>query len=152
MDEQGAAGGQCHQDRPEPATGYQLNRRFRERLAHVWQASHQQIYRELGRLQEQGWIAGEEIPQEQRPDARRYRVTAAGEEALVQWLRQPQPPPAPRDPFLVKLFAGDLLDDATLRSEIATLREHWQGRMRAYRRLEGAYFQEPERMPRHYRL
>ncbi|MFB4203079.1 hypothetical protein KBTX_01881 [wastewater metagenome] len=135
-----------------PATGYELTRTFRERLGHVWPASHQQIYRELARLHEAGHLAMEPLPHDDRPDAKRYRVTPAGEAALREWLAEPHAPPTVRDPFLVKLFAGELLDDAAMRVQVEQRRAYWQDRLAAYRGIETAYFQRASSLPRRYRL
>ncbi|SEO65783.1 PadR family transcriptional regulator [Aquisalimonas asiatica] len=136
----------------EPATGYDLNQRFGRRQGFVWSASHQQIYRELGRLHEEGLLSMEAEPQAERPDRKRYAVTPAGEAALRDWLATPQPRPATRDPLLVKLFAGDLVDDEALRGELATLRRAWEERLAAYREVEATWFSDPETLSRHYRL
>ncbi|WP_018717039.1 PadR family transcriptional regulator [Arhodomonas aquaeolei] len=135
-----------------PATGYELTRTFRERLGHVWPASHQQIYRELARLHEAGSLAMEPLPHDDRPDAKRYRVTPAGEAALREWLAEPHAPPTVRDPFLVKLFAGELLDDAAMLGEIDRRRAFWRDRLAVYRGIEAAYFSDPASLPRRYRL
>ena len=34
----------------QPSSGYELARRFDKSIGHFWQATHQQIYRELGRI------------------------------------------------------------------------------------------------------
>ncbi|HEX5361461.1 MAG TPA: PadR family transcriptional regulator, partial [Fluviicoccus sp.] len=40
-------------------SGYDLARRFEKSIGYFWRASHQQIYRELGRMEEAGWIRSE---------------------------------------------------------------------------------------------
>lgn len=135
-----------------PATGYDVTQRFRERLANVWPASHQQIYKELGRLHDEGLVSMQALPQAGKPDRKRYAVTDAGVAALISWLQQPQPFPPVRSPMLVKLFAGDLLDDAALAREIDHARSQWQPTLNRYREIEQAYFNEPGRLPRHFRL
>ncbi len=135
-----------------PATGYELSQRFRTRLAHVWNASHQQIYRELGKLHEEGLVSAETIPQADKPDRKPYHVTNTGRAALRAWLANPQPRPATRDPLLVKLFAGDCLDEAAMAEELAGLRQHYRGRLREYREIEATWFRDPAALPRRYRL
>ncbi len=60
--------------------------------------------------------------------------------------------PATRAPLLVKLFAGDLVDDRVLLGELASLRRAWGERLAAYREIEATWFSEPETLSRHYRL
>ncbi len=135
-----------------PATGYDLTQRFRHRLAHVWNASHQQIYRELGKLYEEELLDMTEVPQTDKPDRKLYRVTSAGESALRQWLAIAQPRPPTRDPLLVKLFAGDLLDLPAMREEAEQLRADWEQQLSTYREIEREYFEDPEALPLHYRM
>ena len=43
------------------ASGYELTKQFELSLANVWSASHSQIYPELQRMAERGWVvAGDE--------------------------------------------------------------------------------------------
>ena len=67
-----------------PSTGYALSRRFNEGLAHVWSANHQQVYRELGRLEKEGLLSVTVESQAGKPDRKRYAITAAGIEALMK--------------------------------------------------------------------
>src|SRR5690606_2138604 len=43
-----------------PSSGYGLANRFDHSMGYFWHASHQQIYRELGRMAQHGWLAVEE--------------------------------------------------------------------------------------------
>lgn len=134
----------------QPATGYDLSLRFRERLANVWPASHQQIYRELGKLLDQGWLTVEMVSQTERPDKKCYSITEAGLAALRDWLHQTQPRPTIRDPLLVKLFAGDLLDKTQLTAELQQLRRAIEDELTRYQAIEQAYFSEPEKISQHF--
>jgi len=56
-----------------PGSGSDLASRFDRSIGYFWQATHQQIYRELARLEAAGWI--EALPVEGgRGRKRRYRV------------------------------------------------------------------------------
>lgn len=136
----------------EPATGYDLTRNFRTRMANVWNASHQQIYRELSKMTEEGLLDVEEVPQESRPDRKLYRLSAAGTAALAAWLAEPQGRPSTRDPLLVKLFGGDLVDPQTLQAEIGRHRKNWQEELDRYRDMEAEHFSQPEQVPFRFRL
>jgi PadR family transcriptional regulator, regulatory protein AphA len=41
-----------------PRSGYEIKRTIDRTIRHFWAASYGQIYPELGRLEEQGWIEG----------------------------------------------------------------------------------------------
>ncbi|MDX1802033.1 MAG: PadR family transcriptional regulator [Marinobacter sp.] len=125
-----------------PATGYELTQRFRTRLTHVWNASHQQIYRELARLDSDQLVVAEAVVQQARPDKKRYQLTIAGKHALEAWLNRPHPLPAQRDPLQVKLIAGDLLTPEALAESLASLREECVATLGYYRVIEHAYFRQ----------
>lgn len=123
-----------------PATGYELTQRFKTRLTHVWNASHQQIYRELARLDSDHLVLAEAVPQQTRPDKKRYQLTIAGKHALEDWLNRPHPLPPQRDPLQVKLSAGELLSPKALAESLASLREECVGTLGYYRVIEHTYF------------
>ena len=41
----------------KPSTGIELARRFDRSMGFFWNATHQQIYRELSAMQQKGWIS-----------------------------------------------------------------------------------------------
>jgi len=70
-----------------------------------------QIYRTLAKMVERGWVVFEVDPREGRPDAKVYRLSEAGREALLEWARSPyEPSSRPMDPdFMLRfIFAGQL--------------------------------------------
>ncbi|MFF1358555.1 PadR family transcriptional regulator [Streptomyces sp. NPDC058297] len=67
---------------------------------------HSQIYRLLGRMTADGWVAFEVDPREGRPDAKVYRLTARGREVLWEWVRSPYEPTSRfQDPDFLARFA-----------------------------------------------
>ncbi|BCJ28326.1 PadR family transcriptional regulator [Actinocatenispora sera] len=66
-----------------PASGWDLTRRFEELLGTVWPAGHPQIYGELRKLQDDGFI---EIDSEGPRRRKTYRATPAGVEEARRWL------------------------------------------------------------------
>lgn len=73
----------------KPAHGYELSRRLVEALGRVWRLNLNQIYNTLKRLEEQGYISGENEPQEKLPDRRRYFLTEKGRQHFELWLESP---------------------------------------------------------------
>ncbi|MCX7595443.1 MAG: PadR family transcriptional regulator, partial [Fischerella sp.] len=69
-----------------PCSGYDLAKQFDGSVGFFWQATHQQIYRELSKLETQGWITSEIISQEGRPDKKLYSVTELGKQQLKEWI------------------------------------------------------------------
>jgi DNA-binding PadR family transcriptional regulator len=109
----------------QPGSGYELARRFDRSIGRFWTATHQQIYRVLRRMEADGWVTGEEIGQDGRPDKRRYSVAAAGRTALTTWLRAPVQPETVRHELAVKI-RGCAFDDAAGRAALITEVERYR--------------------------
>jgi DNA-binding PadR family transcriptional regulator len=67
----------------QPASGYDLTRRFQEVLGAVWPAGHPQIYGELRKLSDEGLI---EVDSEGPRGRKAYRATEAGVAEVRRWL------------------------------------------------------------------
>jgi len=70
-------------------TGYELDREFKESLAHFWQAKSQQIYYELDAMEKKGWLVSERVIQEEKPNKRVYSITDKGKAEFMSWLASP---------------------------------------------------------------
>ena len=73
-------------------SGYDLARRFDKSIGYFWHATHQQIYRELARMEGAGWIEGFVPPDAGKTRKKHYRVLPAGRAELVRWAAEPTPP------------------------------------------------------------
>ncbi|MFZ5821080.1 MAG: helix-turn-helix transcriptional regulator [Chloroflexota bacterium] len=73
----------------EPGHGYDLHRRVVSDLGHVWHLSQSQAYAILKRLEAQGDISVQEIPQEKLPSRQLLRMTDQGRERFLAWLDTP---------------------------------------------------------------
>ena len=51
-----------------PMTGYELAKTFDSSIGFFWKTDHQQIYRELSRLRDRGYIQGREVVQSGKPN------------------------------------------------------------------------------------
>lgn len=84
-----------------PASGYELTKQFEVSLANVWSAKHSQIYPELQRMAEQGWVvAGDEGARGRRD----YRITAGGRAELHRWLTGERPDRSNRNEAMLRVF------------------------------------------------
>jgi len=72
----------------QPASGWDLSRRFQDVLGSVWPAGHPQIYGELRRLHEEGLI---EVDSEGPRGRKAYRATEAGVAEVRRWLTSTEP-------------------------------------------------------------
>ena len=88
------------------ATPYDLKQAVPMTVGNFWTVPHSQLYAEPDRLADAGLLDREQ----ERGGRRRksYRVTAAGERALEEWLGDPRGAGTfeLRDPALLKLFFG----------------------------------------------
>ncbi len=105
----------------ESGSGYDLLKRFKQRLGFFWQASHQQIYQQLKVMHQDGLIDCRLEAQQGKPDKKVYAMTSAGHQELVNWLNHACKAQKINDSLLVKLYGGHLLDKSVLLDEI---REH----------------------------
>ncbi|WP_405485061.1 PadR family transcriptional regulator [Nocardia sp. NBC_00511] len=77
-----------------------------------------QIYRTLAKLVDRGLVEFDVDPREGKPDAKVYRLTEVGRQALLDWAHSPyEPAPRPMDPdFMLRfVFAGIIDRDIAVR-------------------------------------
>jgi DNA-binding PadR family transcriptional regulator len=72
-----------------PGHGYDLHRKVISDLGHVWHLSQSQAYTILKRLEAQGDISAEEIPQEKLPPRQLLHMTPRGRRRFLDWLETP---------------------------------------------------------------
>ena len=96
-----------------PATGYDMVKRFDAVSGYFWNASHQQIYRDLKGMEASGWVAHEGIEQQGKPDKKLYRLTADGDAELDSWMNRDSEVRV-NNAFLVKLSAAARTDPGKL--------------------------------------
>ncbi|WP_280330786.1 PadR family transcriptional regulator [Nocardia wallacei] len=128
-------------------SGYELARRFDKSIGFFWKATHQQIYRVLKRMEQQGWVTGEAVPQDGRPDKKVYRVSAAGRAELARWIAAPSEDIGPlRSELGIKIRAAAHGDLAALLAEVARHRDRHAQRLDVYRLIEKKDFPAPHRL------
>lgn len=128
-------------DRPQ--SGYDLAKRFDSTVGFFWPVSHQQIYQELHKLARDGRVDAETVAQSDRPNRIVYRITAAGRAALDGWIVEPTEPPAIKEELLVKLFALDAGNHATLVAEMARRHRHHVERLARYEAIMAEHYPDP---------
>jgi DNA-binding PadR family transcriptional regulator len=128
-----------------PCSGYDLAKNFDGSVGFFWNASHQQIYRELSKLEENSHIEANIIHQASRPDKKIYSLTSRGYDYLSKWITTPSTVNHLKDELLVKLFAADLVDPQLILSELEHHRTQHQDRLDTYHAIAGQVFPEPEK-------
>lgn len=131
----------------KPCSGYDLAKRFDGSVGFFWKATHQQIYRELTKLEELSFISAERVHQEGRPDKKLYNVTEEGKTHLREWIAQPGEISPMKDELLVKLFAGYVVPMQTILAELENHRAQHLERLATYGEIEQKYFKNLESLP-----
>jgi DNA-binding PadR family transcriptional regulator len=130
-------------------SGYDLARAFDKSLGFFWQASHQQIYRELRKLSELAWVSHRAEVQKSRPDKIVYALTDSGREALDTWVLEADRMrlQETKDELYIKLYnlSADNID--YLRSTLACRREEMMTRLYLYERIRLRHYADPESLP-----
>ena len=104
----------------EDLSGYDLKRMMERPLGYFWSAKHSQIYPELARLEEEGFVTHRVVEQQERPDKKVYGITASGREALRVWVTEPPVERAARDELVLKAYSVWLAEPA---AAVALFRE-----------------------------
>lgn len=118
-----------------PCSGSELAERFDKSIGYFWHATHQQIYRELARLEEANWI--EALPVAAgRGRKRQFRLLPAGRKELRRWIGEQQDPMPLRDALMVRLRAEAAVGPTGLENEIARLQALHQEKLAVYHRIE----------------
>lgn len=94
------------------SSGYDLSKLFQESLSYFWVANQSQIYRELDKMEEIGWVASSKVEQNARPNKRVYAITKEGNAELIRYLKDDSAEElgVVRNPLLMKLFFSSLVD------------------------------------------
>jgi DNA-binding PadR family transcriptional regulator len=95
--------------REGPQTGYQLTKAFDRSVNFVWHAVHGQIYPELARLVDDGFIRQTGTGPR---GAKSYEATAEGIDELRRWIIEVEPGRGTRNEVLLRTFFMYLVEPA----------------------------------------
>lgn len=139
-----------------PYSGYDLAKDFDQSINFFWKATHQQIYRELSKLEDQTLVEVEIVEQDGRPDKKLYHITEKGKAFLIEWLLEPCDVMPIKEDLLVKLWAAKLvpISDSIEQSPIAKIieeferhRELHRRRLATYHQIAAEFYSEPKQLP-----
>src|SRR6266852_1869397 len=133
-----------------PISGYKLTKRFNAAIGYFWQATHQQIYRELASLEEHGYV--ERVPSPSHSTEKRFALTPEGCNVLSEWIMQPSEPGVLREDLLLKVRAGSLVPPEVLLIELRRRRALHAERLAVYRDIRERDFPDPQRLSYDQRL
>ncbi|MEU3724597.1 PadR family transcriptional regulator [Streptomyces sp. NPDC031705] len=124
----------------KPSSGLELTRRFDKSIGYFWSSTHQQIYRELGRLEEAGLIR--ELPSEVpvRGQKKEYEVLPDGRAELARWVDESQDPKPVRDALLLRLRAAAVVGPQGLGAELRRHLDLHRAQLATYEGIEAKDF------------
>ncbi|NBE53052.1 PadR family transcriptional regulator, partial [Streptomyces boluensis] len=102
----------------KPSSGLELTRRFDRSIGYFWSATHQQIYRELGKLEDAGLIRVLPSPKATRGQRKAYEVLPAGRAELTAWVGKSEDPKPVRSALLLRMRAAAVVGHEGLEAEL----------------------------------
>jgi len=120
----------------KPSSGLELTRRFDRSIGYFWSATHQQIYRELGRLETEGHIRALPAEQPTRGQKKSYEVLPAGRAELARWTAAPQDPKPYRDTLLLRLRASAVVGTEGIETDLRRHLALHQRQLTEYQAIE----------------
>jgi DNA-binding PadR family transcriptional regulator len=129
------------------SSGYDLAKNFDGSVGFFWNASHQQIYRELTKSESLGWISYKTLAQSGKPDKKLYSITETGRKELMDWIGRPSALTPIKEELLVKIYAGHFVAPAVILKHLEKHRQEHQERLAIYQTIRQQHFQNPEALP-----
>src|SRR5690349_21339933 len=100
----------------EPRYGYELKAVFEQFLGGTWPLNIGQIYSSLSKLEDEGLIESQLVPQDDTPDRKVYELTALGRAELAAWANTINDEPIKlRDELFLKVAVLSLKDGKSAR-------------------------------------
>ena len=134
------------------ATGYDITKEFSHSIGYFWNATHQQVYRELNKMAENNWATFRLEKQIGKPDKKVYSITELGREVLFEWFQKPARNPSIRDEFSAKLLACSVHGSKPMQQHLEALIQESHTLMNNYEELEKIYYGNPKNLDRQSRL
>ncbi|NNE58177.1 MAG: PadR family transcriptional regulator [Hellea sp.] len=128
----------CLTDRP--MSGYDLAKNFDASIGFFWRASHQQIYRELGKLRDKGLVESREISQSGKPNRIVHTITKDGKKALNLWSRKPNRMPSFKDELMAKFYALEYMDIDALKDQLTVRIDQHKSKLSQYHKIKERFY------------
>ncbi|MCT4357019.1 PadR family transcriptional regulator [Streptomyces sp. Je 1-79] len=136
----------------KPSSGLELTRRFDRSIGYFWSSTHQQIYRELGKLEQAGQIRALPAPVPARGQKKEYEVLPAGRAELADWVGRTEDPKPMRSALLLRMRAAAVVGAPGMRDELRRHLDLHQQQLEEYLAIEVRDFpparreSEPDRL------
>jgi DNA-binding PadR family transcriptional regulator len=131
----------------QSGSGYELTHRFDRSIGYFWSATHQQIYRTLRAMEDDGWVSATVVAQRGRPDKKVYTVSEAGRTELARWIAAPLGGAGPGGggtrELAVKLRGAAYGNRPALLEQVVSFRAERAHLLDTYRGFEKTQFPDP---------
>ncbi|MGD0787048.1 MAG: PadR family transcriptional regulator [Terracidiphilus sp.] len=131
----------------EPMSGYDLGQTIRGSVGFFWNESYGQIYPNLKKLAEAGFVTSKSERQKGKPDRHIYSITKKGRERLAAWLAVEPQPEISRNELLLKLFFGAQVSAETSIQHVERMVERERAYLHEFRRIEHEEIAENQQYP-----
>lgn len=101
-----------------PQTGYDITQMFQTSFAFFFDSSSGMVYPVLRKLEKEGKVTKEVVPQDGKPDKNLYTITQKGKEEFTEYLSSPVERQIKKSDFLARLMFGDYMEPDQLREII----------------------------------
>ncbi len=128
-------------------SGFELARAFDASLGFFWRASHQQIYLELKKLADKGFLRSTTMPQAGKPRKIVYSMTLSGRTAMEHWVFESSKVQDAKDDLFVKLYNLSDSNVSHLIAEVERRREQVMQRLYLYEQIRRGHYENPESLP-----
>ena len=125
-------------------SGYDLAKSFDAAVGFFWHVSHQQIYRELSKLRDKGFVESHEVIQKGKPNRIENKITQAGRDHLREWSKKPSPLPSVKDDLVLKFYAISAMDIDAIKDQITIRLDVHKERNSRYKRMKEKQFDNNE--------
>lgn len=120
----------------EPASGYDLLKKFKESMDNMWPATQSQLYGELNKLADVGFIQVANVGPRGRKE---YAITDAGRDELYRWMMSPQDDPPIRNASMLRVFLLGQLTPSQAREYLQTLKSDSEQEHTHYQQILDSY-------------
>jgi DNA-binding PadR family transcriptional regulator len=120
-------------------SGYDIKKAIATTTSNFWSESYGNIYPTLQRLLAEGAICEENDPAPASKRQRQlYSITAKGNKALKDWLRQPVAPRLEDNEFLLRLFFGAMVSPKDSRTLVSDHRNYHVSLLKKFEDIEAS--------------
>lgn len=107
-------------------SGYEIKQLYEDILSHFYSSSYGTIYPMLHRMEKDGLITKEYVPQDGKPNKNVFTITEDGKTQFNTYLHSPMESDSLKSDFLMRLFFGQFVGNDKVIAWLKQVQEHTQ--------------------------